>query len=106
MNYQVYNLDLKLKDDPNWNSNNTKLGLVEGQTPQDLNLDLSQFDNNSATMKKSSSRLNESFLNESIDALDNQGPFNVFGSKKIGGQNLNSLRQELLNNYWEFDPRE
>ena len=89
-------------DDNNWNQENLKLGLIENQSYNDLNLDIKQFLNTNPD----ENNLNNSFLKDSnqltskLNKVSNK--HSIFSlSEKLSNGHILAIEKCILNNYWE-----
>ncbi len=74
-------------------------------------MDLSQFYTETTTNQgRINDSLNGNFKSQNNEPVDpsssKHGLINVFSSKNMTDKNIENLRRDLLNNYWEFDSRE
>jgi hypothetical protein len=98
--------DWTLIDDNNWNYENLKLGLIENQSYNDLNLHIrQQFLKD--TSDDDNSSLNKSCLSESLANKLNNGlnkskrSQSLFAAEKLSQSNIETIKKSLSNNYWE-----
>lgn len=84
-------------DDSDWNNENLKLGLIEGQSYLNLNLDINQYlqiDNlNASTM--TNDLMNASLKNENNKTLKQNADI-------LNKENIDFYKKSLIVNYWEF----
>ena len=115
--------DWKPIEDPVWNSENAKLGLLEGQTYSNLNLDLGQFltkldkkeaqdattllndslvSNNLATGIQRQLPSSASRLSTSMRSVDHETTTHFFNAnKKPSNVFVDTFKLSLISNYWE-----
>jgi hypothetical protein len=94
------------KDESEWNGDDLQLGLVKGQTYNNLNLDLGQFlnereDNNGCHFNSSINDPNVSSLDNSGLNDSSKGIVKIF-QKNITQNEIDSLTESLKMNYWEL----
>lgn len=97
-------------DDPNWNSENTKLGLLDGQTYSSLNLDLGQFldDDEEGNKPELTTSFDQSMRagssRRSLRSVDNEAAATTHffdGHKEPSDLFVETFKNALIRNYWE-----
>ena len=79
-----------------------KLGLIEGQTYDNLSLDLNDLIKKNDELERSFG-LNESLNGSFTGSSHEKGFKSIFNSNKISSNSVENLKSSLINNYWEFN---
>lgn len=91
--------DWKLIDDVDWNMENVKLGLFEGQSYENFDSKFQSLLFNQENVNDESHLLGTSELNKNCD--DQQAGMNLFSGSNLSSFFLDSLKNSFYNNYWE-----